>query len=89
MRRDLLAHLVYLILSHIPCVLPVSKLNVGLRCAQTDMGGDIAPRSVEDGARAIAWGYLSPKVQRDDFFRLIRYGPCLLYQNMRPQDALS
>ena len=27
------------------------------------MGGDIATRSAEDGANAIAWAYLSPKVR--------------------------
>ena len=32
---------------------------------QTDMGSDKAPRPAEDGARAISWAYLSPKVRSD------------------------
>ena len=34
--------------------------------AQTDMGGDMATRSAEDGAKAIVWAYLSPKVRAAD-----------------------
>ena len=28
------------------------------------MGGDTATRPVEDGAKSLAWAYLSPKVRR-------------------------
>ena len=39
-----------------------SSFTFQLRPVQTDMGGDTATRSAEDGAKAIAWAYLSPKV---------------------------
>ena len=43
--------------------MPQKQADVRLSRAQTDMGGDTATRAAEDGAKAIAWAYLSPKVR--------------------------
>ena len=44
------------------CLILNARWTICWRCAQTKV--EIAPRPVEDGARAIAWAYLSPKVRR-------------------------
>ena len=49
----------------------------------------MAPRSAEDGARAIAWGYLSPKVHCDLPCDLIRCDYCLPPESAHPLDALK
>jgi hypothetical protein len=48
-------------------------MTICLCATQTEMGGDTATRAAEDGAKAIAWAYISPKVRRSEPCRLNRH----------------